>query len=120
MIKLLVAVFLPALNLTAQVAVKILLNNGRAKDLVGIPFVTHMLSIPAIWMVAAAQLLGFILWGFVISRFEIGLANALVGSSYYLLSAVVGMLLFQEYLTFAQWIGIFFISLGAILLFANS
>ena len=122
MIKLIVALLLPVINLSAQLMVKYLLASGKnsdIKNLEGSEFLVRLLSIPGIWFVAAFQFSGFVLWGFVISRMQLGIANALAGSFYYLLSALAAMMLFGELLSVRQWVGIGLISIGALVLLSQ-
>jgi drug/metabolite transporter (DMT)-like permease len=122
-IKLIVALILPIINLSAQMLVKYLLaqnKNNPIKELSGIEFALQMLSIPGIWLVAALQFCGFVLWGFVISRMELGVANALAGSLYYTLSALAAMLVFGEVLSLREWGGLALISAGVMVLLSKA
>ena len=119
-LNIIVALLLPLVNLSAQIMVKYILSQHKdIKSAEGLAFTMQLLSIPGIWAVAAFQFLGFVLWGFVISRLQLGVANAAVGSFYYLFSALAGMFFFGEMLSLRQWAAIGLISAGALLLLSE-
>jgi drug/metabolite transporter (DMT)-like permease len=60
------------------------------------------------------QIIGYIVWIFVISRMKLGLAFAISGSFFYILLALASWVLYKEKLSSIQWIGLVLITSGVL------
>ena len=109
-----------------MVASQLLLK--RAVDELGAPstltelvrfFLGAMLSS---WMLLAVllQVTGFALWLIVIAREKLGVAVAVSGSAFYVLTAVLAWVLYDEQLTLWQGVGIGFITVGIVMMLATA
>jgi drug/metabolite transporter (DMT)-like permease len=65
------------------------------------------------------QVIGYALWMIVISQEKLGIAVAVSGSAFYVLTAMMSWMLYGERLTPVQWGGIGLITIGVILMFAR-
>lgn len=117
-LKIFALLLLPVINLITQISIKHI-SKRDLNGLVGVEFLKKMMFLPEIWLIAGFQFLGFMLWSYVLSKIELGIANAIVGSSFYILASLTGMLLFQEYLSVKQWMGILLVTAGSLLLIAG-
>jgi len=114
-LKVLALLLLPVINLITQISIKHI-SKRDLNGLVGVEFLKKMVFLPEIWLIAGFQFFSFMLWSYVLSKTELGIANAIVGSSFYILASLTGILFFQEYLSVKQWMGIFFVTAGSLLL----
>jgi len=76
------------------------------------------LTSPYVLAAILLQGFGFVLWIFVVSKVKLGVAFALSGSFFYILMALSSWYFFGEQIKTLQWIGLFFISFGVVLLTA--
>jgi multidrug transporter EmrE-like cation transporter len=67
---------------------------------------------PWIYASLAIQVFGYVLWMILISRVKLGVATASVGAGFYVLMALCSWCAFGESLTYLQWLGIGFITIG--------
>jgi drug/metabolite transporter (DMT)-like permease len=67
---------------------------------------------PWIYTSVAIQAVGYILWMIVITRVKLGVATALVGAGFYVLMAACAWFFYGESITYLQWFGIVFITIG--------
>jgi len=79
-------------------------------------FVVHAALTPWVWAALVLQVLGYVVWFFVITQEKLGVAFAISGSGFYLIMAVFSWILFDEHLSAVQWGGIVLISLGVLAL----
>jgi len=75
-------------------------------------FVLDAAKSPWIYTSLAIQVFGYVLWMILISRVKLGVATASVGAGFYVLMAVCSWGVFGESLTYVQWLGIGFITIG--------
>ena len=70
------------------------------------------------WVAGALvlQVAAYVAWFFVITREKLGIAFALSGSSFYVLTALLAWLVFDERLSAWQWGGVLTITVGVVLL----
>lgn len=70
------------------------------------------------WVIGALclQVLGYVLWFFVLTQARLSVAFAISGSFFYLLMAGASWLVFSERLNGWQWLGLIMISLGVLIL----
>ncbi len=64
-------------------------------------------------------MIGYAIWMIVIAQEKLGVAVAVSGSAFYVLTAMLAWWLYGELLTGIQWAGIGFITVGVILMFAR-
>lgn len=81
-----------------------------------IAFLFAAFTSPYILLAIAMQGFGFVLWVFVLSRIKLGVAFGLSGSFFYLLIALSSWYLYGERLSMQQWVGLFLISTGVLLM----
>ncbi len=67
---------------------------------------------PWIYSSVAIQIFGYILWMILISRVKLGVATASVGAGFYLLMALSAWAVYGETLSYLQWFGVAFITIG--------
>ena len=75
---------------------------------------------PWIYASLAVQGLGYLLWIVLISRAKLGVAAASVGAGFYILMPLCAWALYGESLSYLQWIGIAFITLGVVFVSTNA
>lgn len=73
------------------------------------------------WLMSGLALFGisFLIWIFILSKFQLNVAYPIVVSINFFLIAVASWFLFKEYLVVRQILGIAFIALGVFLLLKN-
>lgn len=81
-----------------------------------LPFLVRAFLSPYVISALVLQAMGYIIWIMVISRVKLGYAFAVSGGFFYILLAAAGWLLFNEALSFLQWLGILLITTGVILM----
>lgn len=62
------------------------------------------------------QGIGFFLWIFVLTKMKLGIAFAISGAIFYILIAISSYVLYAEELSFHQWVGLIFISVGVVII----
>ena len=75
---------------------------------------------PSIIAAVVIQGVGFLVWVVVVSRMKLGVAFAISGAFFYLFIAVASWLIYDEKLSFLQWGGLAMISVGVVLMVADS
>lgn len=75
---------------------------------------------PWVYASLVLQVLGYAIWMIVIAQEKLGVAVAISGSAFYVLTAVLAWGLYGERLTGVQWAGIGLITLGVSLMFARA
>jgi undecaprenyl phosphate-alpha-L-ara4N flippase subunit ArnE len=80
-----------------------------------IDFLIGAATSPLVIGALSLQVLGYVVWLFVLSKEKLSIAFALSGSSFYLLMAFASWYFFGERLSLAQWLGLVLISCGVIL-----
>ena len=70
------------------------------------------------WVISALclQVIGYVLWFFVLTQARLSVAFAISGSFFYLLMAAASWLVFSEKLNGWQWLGLAMISGGVLIL----
>lgn len=70
------------------------------------------------WVIGAIciQVVGYVLWFFVLTQSRLSLAFAISGSFFYLLIAATSWLFFSERLNAWQWFGLILISAGVLIM----
>jgi drug/metabolite transporter (DMT)-like permease len=73
------------------------------------------------WVYASLflQVIGYAIWMIVIAQEKLGVAVAVSGSAFYVLTAMLAWWLYAERLTGMQWAGIGLITVGVVLMFAQ-
>lgn len=88
---------------------------GPPRGLATLPtFFIDMALSPLVYASLALQVTGYALWMLVIAQERLGVAVALSGASFYVLTALLAWWLFGERLAFAQWLGIALITAGVL------
>ena len=77
-------------------------------------FILDAARSPWIYTSLAIQVFGYVLWMILISRVKLGVAAASVGAGFYVLMAGGSWLVFGETLSYLQWLGIGFITIGVV------
>ena len=74
------------------------------------------------WLLSAVvlQVTGFGLWLIVIAREKLGVAVAVSGSAFYVLTALLAWALYDERLTAWQWAGMALITVGVVMMLAST
>lgn len=118
--------FLIAVVTACMVVSQLLLK--RAVHELGVPaslaqllpfFRGAMLSLPML-LAVMLQLTGFALWLIVLAREKLGVAVAVSGSAFYVLTAVLAWVLYDERLTLWQGVGLAFIAVGVVMMLAST
>lgn len=81
-----------------------------------VAFLFAAIQSPYVLSAIAMQGFGFVLWMFVLSRIKLGVAFALSGAFFYFLIAISSWYFYGERLSYQQWIGLFLISAGVIVM----
>lgn len=88
---------------------------GPPRGLSTLPaFFLDMALSPLVYASLALQIIGYALWMLVIAQERLGVAVALSGASFYVLTALLAWWLFGEGLEAAQWLGIVLITGGVL------
>lgn len=82
-------------------------------------FVLGAAMSPLVWAALTMQILGYVVWFYVISREKLSVAFALSGAMAYLLMAFASWLVYNERLGGLQWLGLVLISVGVALIAAQ-
>jgi drug/metabolite transporter (DMT)-like permease len=69
---------------------------------------------PWVYASLVLQVLGYVLWMFVLAREKLGVATASLGAGFYILMALSGWLVYGETLAPVQWLGILLITAGVV------
>lgn len=70
---------------------------------------------PWVWMALSLQAMGYVVWLFVLTGERLSVAFAISGSFFYIVMAAASWFFFSERLTPLQWLGLFLISGGVLL-----
>jgi multidrug transporter EmrE-like cation transporter len=81
-----------------------------------VDFLLQAAFTPWVWAALTLQVLGYVVWFFVITQEKLGVAFAVSGSFFYLIMALMSWALFDEQLAPVQWIGLVMISAGVVAL----
>ena len=76
----------------------------------------HCAASPFVWSSLALQVLGYGIWILVLSRERLAVAAAVSGSFFYLLTACIGWIIFNERLSYPQLTGLALITVGVVLM----
>ena len=110
----------------STLASQLLVKNGvnvlaeRTPDLKGVQWLVAAVLSPSIIAAVVIQGVGFLVWVVVVSRMKLGVAFAISGAFFYLFIAVASWLIYDEKLSFLQWGGLAMISVGVVLMVADS
>lgn len=110
----------------STLASQLLVKNGvnalaeRTPDLKGVQWLMAAVLSPSIIAAVVIQGVGFLVWVVVVSRMKLGVAFAISGAFFYLFIAVASWLIYDEKLSFLQWGGLAMISVGVVLMVADS
>jgi len=105
-------------TLSAQLLLKQIVGSSSAQLAMAggvFPFIINALTNPLAWLALSIQVVGYLVWLFVLGREKMAVAIALSGSFFYILASVAAWALFSERLTLQQWSGIVLISAGVVL-----
>ncbi|QCB45753.1 hypothetical protein [Hydrogenophaga sp. PAMC20947] len=80
-----------------------------------IAFVWAAATSPIVITALALQGIGYVVWWFVISQEKLTVAFAISGSFFYLVMAAASWYFYQERPNLQQWIGLFLITIGVLL-----
>ena len=86
----------------------------------GLVFLFNTILSPYVIAALVLQIVGYVIWIFVISRMRLGLAYAVLGAFGYILLAFASWIFFNEKLNLNQWVGIFLITAGVIFMSLKS
>ena len=112
-----IILFVTILTISSQLLLKKAINNTNIiLDGNYFKYIYAVLTSPYVISAIIFQGIGFILWIFVINKLKLGIAFALSGSFFYILTALLSWYFFGEEIKAMQWAGLFFISFGVILL----
>lgn len=75
-------------------------------------FLLFSIQTPQIWISLTLQITGYIAWMYILSREPLAEAVALSGAFFYLITAAVGWLVFDEQLSPLQLAGLIMLSAG--------
>lgn len=78
-------------------------------------FVWAAATSPVVIAALALQGMGYVVWWFVISQERLSVAFAISGSFFYLVMAAASWLMYGERLNAQQWLGLFLITTGVLL-----
>jgi drug/metabolite transporter (DMT)-like permease len=116
-------IFLILLVSLNTIASQLVLKNGLQRleppggGLSGVVmFVARGAVSPYVIAAVGLQVLGYLLWWFVVIRVKLGLAFAISGSMFYLLMAAASWWVFGETLTALQWLGLVLVTIGVLCL----
>jgi drug/metabolite transporter (DMT)-like permease len=86
---------------------------GGAAALANLPrFFLSATKSPWIYASLAVQALSYALWMILISRTKLGVSAATVGATFYILLPLCAWFVYGETLSYLQWLGIAFITVG--------
>ncbi|GLS13866.1 MULTISPECIES: hypothetical protein [Hydrogenophaga] len=80
-----------------------------------VPFLMSAAMSPWVLGALCLQVLGYVLWFFVLTQARLSVAFAISGSFFYLLMAAASWLVFSEKLNGWQWLGLGMISAGVLI-----
>lgn len=70
---------------------------------------------PLVVLALSFQVFGYVVWFFVLAKEKLSVAFALSGSFFYLVMAAASWMFFGERLNGYQWVGLFLISAGVVM-----
>lgn len=106
-----------ACTIIGQLILKRAMVGLRPLQAQGVPeFVWGAALSPLVWAALALQVLGYVVWFYVISREKLSVAFALSGAMAYVLMAFASWLIYNERLGGLQWLGLVLISVGVVLM----
>lgn len=106
-----------ACTIIGQLILKRAMVGLRPLQAHGIPeFLFGAALSPLVWAALALQVLGYVVWFYVISREKLSVAFALSGAMAYVLMAFASWLVYDERLGGLQWLGLVLISVGVVLM----
>ena len=109
-------------TLIAQLLLKHVVGAPAAKAHMAadpLQFIVHAMLTPLTWFALSIQVLGYLIWLFVLSREKMAVAFAISGSVFYLVTALASWHFYSERLSAGQTVGIFLISVGVFLVAAK-
>ena len=74
---------------------------------------------PIVISAVLLQGIGYVVWLFVVAQERLSVAFPISGSFFYLTIAFVSWILYDEKLSLLQWLGLFLITIGALLVTLN-
>jgi drug/metabolite transporter (DMT)-like permease len=102
-------------TLVAQMILKKAVNMPAMKLALGegpVSFILAAALHPLVWLALSLQVLGYVVWFFVLTREKLAVSFALSGAMIYTITALAAWYFYGERLTALQWTGILMISLG--------
>jgi len=94
----------------------LLISTKEDAQFINFSFFLKAFSSPLIWTSLILQGITFCLWMFVISKQKLGMAFGMSGAFFYLLLPLFAWLIYDEHLTHLQWVGLFFITCGIVMM----
>ena len=85
-----------------------------------VPFFLGTMLSSAMLLAVVLQVTGFGLWLIVLAREKLGIAVAISGSAFYVLTALLAWVLYDEQLTLWQGVGIGFVTIGVAIMLAST
>lgn len=104
-------------TLVAQMILKKAVNLPAMKAALGdgpVQFVLAAALNPLVWTALCLQVLGYVVWFFVLTREKLAVSFALSGALIYTITAFAAWYFYDERLTGLQWAGILMISVGVL------
>lgn len=105
-------------TLAAQLILKKAVNSVAMKDALEqgpINFIIGAALHPLVWLALGLQVLGYVVWFFVLTREKLAVSFALAGALLYTVTAFAAWYFYGERLGPLQWTGIVMISFGVLL-----
>lgn len=105
-------------TLAAQLILKKAVNGPAMREALShgpLAFIFSATVQPYVWIALSLQVLGYVVWFFVLTRERLAISFAISGSMLYLLTALSAWYFYSERLSFSQWSGIVLISVGVLL-----
>lgn len=105
-------------NLSGQLVLKGAVNNPALKSHLAngpVAFLMHAALSPMVWLALMFQVLGYVVWFFVLTREKIAVAFAINSAIVYLLTGFAAWYIYGERLSLQQWSGLTLLTLGVLL-----
>lgn len=81
----------------------------------GLPrFVGQAALSPWIYGALGLQVIGYVLWLVIVAREKLGVATAIIGAGFYVLTALSAWLIYGESLSALQWTGVALVTCGVV------
>lgn len=106
-------------TLAGQLVLKGAVNNPALKAHLAdgpLQFLLHAAINPMVWFALFFQVLGYVIWFFVLTREKIAVAFAINSAIIYLLTGFAAWFFYGEKLSMQQWSGLTLLTMGVMLM----